>query len=123
MIDANLEMFHVQSVEMPGSSGGDEERSNSGVDDGEVGGDTVRQADLAQVGEVLHDVSGAVRAGGGEQRGEDDEETGPGGDIGVEEVVDMNPSTRGQGQVHQEDEDDDDEGDERLELYQAGSDV
>ena len=90
-------MVEVKAVEAVGRGGDEEERGDAGVDGGEVGREGVGQPHAAHLAEVPHDVAGAVGQDGRQQRHEGDEEAGPGGQVRVEQVVDVDPGLCCQG--------------------------
>ena len=60
----------------------------------------MREGELTHVRQVLHEIVGAVAECGGEDREEGEEEGRPGGDVGKEEVVNMDPSLRSKRDGH-----------------------
>ena len=65
-------------------------------------GDPVGKGELAHVREILHEVPCTMTEDSGKHCEEGEEEGGPVGDVGKEEVVDMYTSLGGKGEVKQE---------------------
>ena len=111
----------MKPVEAVGGDSDEKEGSEAGVDGGEVGGESVGQRHSAHLTEISHDVPGTVGQDGRHQGDEGDEEAGPGGQVGVEQVVDVYPGLGGEGQVHQEDQNQHTDRHQGLQLGQARS--
>ena len=75
----------------------------TGVDDREMGGDPMRQGELAHVRDIPHEIVCTVTEYGGEHCEEGEEEGGPVVDVGEEEVVDMDTTLGSKRYSHQED--------------------
>jgi len=61
----------------------------------------MRKRDLTHVREVLHEIACAMTEDRGEDCEEGEEDAGPGGQVGEENMVDMNPSLGSKHQVQQ----------------------
>ena len=80
----------------------EEDGENGEVDDGEMRGDPVGKGELANAREILHEIVGTMTEDSSEHCEEGEEEGGPVGNVGEEEVVDMDTSLGGKGEVCQE---------------------
>ena len=80
----------------------EEDREKSEVDDREMRGDPVGEGNFTHVREILHEVVCTMTENSGEYCEEGEEEGGPVGDVGEEEVVDMDTSLGGKDNVYQE---------------------
>ena len=72
----------------------------TGVDDREMGGDPVRQGELAHVRDIPHEIVTTMTEDSGEHHEEGEEEGRPVGDVGEEEVVDMDTTLGSKDKVH-----------------------
>ena len=75
----------------------------TGVDDREMGGDPMRQGELAHVRDIPYDIVCTMTEDSGEHCEEGEEEGGPVVDVGEEEVVDMDTTLGSKRYSHEED--------------------
>ena len=75
---------------------------NSEVDDREMGGNPVGKRTLAHVREILHEIPCSMTEDSGKHCEEGEEEGRPVGYVGEEEVVDIDTTLGGKGEIHQE---------------------
>ena len=80
----------------------EEDGENGEVDDREVRGDQVVEGELAHVREILHEIPCTMTEDSCKHCDEGEEESGPVGDVGEKEKVDMDAALGGNGKVHQE---------------------
>ena len=80
----------------------EDDGENGVVDDGEMSGEPVGKGELAHVREILHEIVGTMTEDSSEHCEEGEEEGGPVGDVGEEEVVDMDTPLGGKDKVKQE---------------------
>ena len=78
----------------------EEDGENCEVDDREMRGEPVGEGDFTHVREILQEIVCTVTENSGEYCEKGEEEGGPVGDVGEEEVVDMNSSLGGEDKVY-----------------------
>ena len=69
-----------------------------------MGRDPVRKGELAHTGNIVHELADPMTEHCGDHHEQGEEDAGPGGDVGEEEVVDMNTALGGKNKTQQEDE-------------------